>query len=126
MTGKVDSRYYFDPGISFVLEVTNQSVNCDFDGPPADRVMILRAYATNDGITILQWREVPIVVPVIPAGSTLSGRWNVDIPPLDPRTPLDQRELKFDMHAQWYVVWLEWKGDKISPEVWVLDTDYTP
>jgi hypothetical protein len=126
MIGKVRARYYFDPGISFILEITNQSLICDFDGLPADRVMLVRGYATNDGVTILQWREVPIVVPVIPAGVTLTGRWNSEIPPLDPRTPLDQRDLKFDMHAQWYVVWLEWKGVQISPEVWVLDTDYTP
>ena len=124
LRGRVDARYYFDPGISFVLEVTNASLNCDLDGPASERIVTLRAYATNDGVTILQWREVPVVVPPIPSGTTLSGRWNVDIPVGDPRTPLDQRELKFDMHAQWYVTWLEWQGAPISPVVWVVDTDY--
>lgn len=123
--GEVDAVFYFDPGISFITAFTNTS-SCDFVGTPEERTVILRAYATNDTINPIQWREVPIVVPEIPAGGSLFGRWNWQIPPGSPRTPLDQRDLKFDMHAQWYVAWLEWKGVRISSVIWVFDYDYVP
>jgi len=119
MRGRIRGYYYFDPGVTYVIDISNLSTNCDFTGPPADRVMIIKAYATNDGITPIQWREVPILVPPIPAGQTLIGRWDYEIPFGEPRTPLDQRFLKFDMHANWYVLWLEWRGVRVSDETWV-------
>ena len=130
MRGRVEATYYFDPGLSYVLEMSNLSTDCLFDGPDAEREIIFRAYATNDADpftgTPLQWQEVPIVVPPLAPGETLSGRWNYLIPPGDPRNPLDQRELKFDMHAQWYVCWIEWQGGRISDKVDVYNHDYVP
>lgn len=130
MRGRVEAVFYFDPGLSYVLEMTNLSTFCPFDGPPADREIIFRAYATNSADPFagppLQWREVPIVVPPLAPGETLSGRWNYEIPPGEPRTPLDQRELKFDMEAQWYVSWIEWRGERISDRVAAKNHGYVP
>jgi hypothetical protein len=111
--------------------MTNNSLDCAFDGPDAEREIIFTAYATNhptdplNGLP-LQWQYVPIVAPALAPGEMFSGRWNYEIPPGDPRTPFDQRELKFDMHAQWYVCWIEWQGTRISPKVAAFNYDYVP
>jgi len=128
MQADVDATYYFDPGVSYVLSVTNLSLDCAFSDPPENREMTLVGYSTNSTTPLtgapIQWKYVPILVPPLAPGETLAGRWNGDIPPGSPRTPLDQRELKFDMHARYYVMWLEWKGVRISDIVPVRDTDY--
>ena len=130
MEGEVEAIYYFDPGLSYVLTMYNLSADCAFDGPDADRQILFRAYATNDpdpfNGTPLQWREVPIVVPPLGPGETLEGRWNYEIPSGEPRNPLDQRELKFDMEAQWYVSWIEWRGARISDKVAAYNNNYVP
>jgi hypothetical protein len=110
--------FYFDPGVSFVTSVTNESLDCPFQGPPASRLMIVRAYADN-GFGPIQWREVPIVVPPILPGVTVGGVWN------DPGSAWGQRNLKFDMHAMKYVVWLEWLGVRISP-IYTVYNPYWP
>jgi hypothetical protein len=130
MEGEIDMVYYFDPGLSYVLSMHNLSADCPFGGPDTKREILFRAYATNDADPFtgqpLQWREVPIVVPPLDPGETLEGRWNYEIPPDSPRNPLDQRELKFDMEAQWYVAWIEWRGERISDKVAAYNNNYVP
>ena len=114
----LSAAYYFDPGVVFVTRIVNNSPY-DFDLPPEDRLMFARGYA-DKGFGPIQFREVPILPPVIPAGEMVGGNWN------HPDSAWGQRMLKFDMHALKYVFWLEWKGVRISPIVEIFDPDYVP
>ena len=119
LLGRLDAAYYFDPGVVFVTTIQNLSLDCDFDLPPEERLMFVRGYA-DKGSGPIQWRQVPILPPEIPAGATVGGGWN------DPASAWGKRILKFDMHALKYVFWLEWKNVRISPIYTIFDPDYVP
>jgi len=119
LVGRLHAAYYFDPGVVFVTSIQNLSLDCDFDLPAEERLMFVRGYADNGGGPI-QWRQVPILPPEIPAGATVGGGWS------DPNSAWGKRILKFDMHALKYVFWLEWKGVRISPIATIFDPDYVP
>lgn len=114
----MDAAYYFDPGVVFVTTLQNLSI-CDFDLPPAERLIMVRGYADN-GNGPIQFRQVAILPPEIPAGATVGGGWNA------PGSAWGQKILKFDMHALKFVFWLEWKGTKISPTYTIFDPNYVP
>lgn len=119
MQATLGAAYYFDPGVVFVTTVRNMDAECDFDGPPEDRTMIVRGYADR-GNGPIQWQQVEIVVPEVPAGGVVGGNWNA------PDSAWGQRILKWDMHALMYVFWVEWNGTQISPTYMVGDPDYVP
>ncbi len=119
LLARLDAAYYFDPGVVFVTTIQNLSPDCDFDFPAAERLMLARGYADNGGGPV-QYRQVPILPPEIPAGATVGGGWS------DPASAWGKRILKFDMHALKYVFWLEWQGVRISPIYTIFDPDYAP
>jgi len=118
LQARLAAAFYFDPGAAFVTEVKNLSSDCAFDGPPAYRVMLVKGYADNGGGPI-QFREVPILPPPIPPLGTVGGYWN------DPASAWGQRIVKFDMHAEKYVIWVEWQGVRISP-IYEIDNPTLP